>query len=235
MARLRRGQLLLLLVAALAVAAVAGVFVFKDRGGTPASTPAAATTPAPQPSGSSSTTASVATPLDGTWHIGPASTVGYRVAVTAFGLRTTVQARTPKVWGAVTVAHGSVTRCALTVDMTGYSGTQRERAAIGAQSYPTARFVLTRPVTLKSADGSAGASAAGYPAVGRLILQGHYLPLTLTLSCVRSGGAFTVRARVPIAFARWHVPVPAGFTCRGTVEIVLHLVRGAGNGATVAS
>jgi hypothetical protein len=235
MARLLRGHLLLLVIAALAVAAVAGVFVFKDRGGTPASTPAAATTPAPQPSASSSSVASTTTPLDGTWHVGSTSTVGYRVAVTAFGLPTTVTAHTLRVWGVVTVANGSVTRCSLTVDMTSYSGTQRERDAIGAGTYPTARFVLTKPFALNSTDSAGGVSASSYPATGKLVLRGRSLPLTLSLSCVRDGSAFTVRARVPIAFARWHVPVPAGFTCRGTVEIVLHLVRGAGNGGTVAS
>jgi len=234
MAKLRREHLLLLLVCALGVAAVAGVFVYKGRGGTPAA-PAAATTPAPQPSASSSTTASVASTLAGTWHVGPASTVGYRVGVTAFGLHTTAQAHTPKVWGSLTVAGSSVTRCVLTVDMTSYSGTQRERSAIEAQTFPTARFVLTKPVALTAGDLAAGADPASYPAVGKLLLRGRSLPLTLTLSCARDGGAFTVRGRVPIAFARWHVPVPAGFTCCGTVEIVLHLVRGAGNVATVAS
>jgi len=231
MARLRREHLILLLVAALAVAVIAALFVYKDRGGTPAPTPAAVTTPTPQPSASS--TASVASSVDGTWHVGAGSTVGYRVRVTAFGLSTTVKSRTPKVWGAVTVAGGSVARCSLVVDMTAYSGTQRERSAIGAQTFPTARFVLTRSVPLSSSDPSAG--AASYPASGRLILRGRSLPLELTLSCVHAASSFTVRARVPIAFARWHVTVPAGFACRGDVEIVLQLVRGAGNAPTVTT
>ncbi len=235
MARLRRGHLLLLLVAALAVAAVAAFFMYTGRGAAPAAAPAAATTPTPQPSSSSSSTANVASSVEGAWHVGPGSTVGYRVRVTALGWPTTVKAQTPHVWGTVTVAAGDVTHCSLTVDMTGYAGTQLERSAIGAGSFPTARFVLTRPVALTLSDSSSAAGAVSYPATGRLVLHGRSLPLDFTLSCVHAASSFTVRARVPIAFARWHLPVPAGFTCRGDVEIVLHLVRGAGNAPTVTT
>jgi len=230
MARLRREHLIVLVLAALAIAAVAALFTFKDRGGTPAPAPTPAVAVTTQPSASPSAT-SAAAPPNGVWHVGPASTVGYRAVVTAFGLRTTVASHSPKVWGSVTVAKGKVTRCSLSVDMTSYSGTSRQRDAIDARTYPTARFVLVRPFALKGGSSAAGRAVAS----GRLAFRGFATPLTMTVSYARGGGTFVVRARVPIAFARWHVPLPAGFACRGTVEIVLHLVRGAGNTAAVTS
>jgi polyisoprenoid-binding protein YceI len=231
MARLRREHLIVLVLAALAVAAVAALFVYKDRGGgTPAPTPTPAVAVTAQPSASPSA-ASAPTPVNGTWHVGPASTIGYRAVVTAFGLHTTVAAHSPRVWGSVVVAKGSVTRCSLFLDMTSYSGTSRQRDAIDAPAYPTARFVLVRPFVLTSGSSGAGQAAAS----GKLEFRGFTTPLVMTVSYARGGGAFVVRAHVPIAFARWHVTLPAGFTCRGTVEIVLHLVRGAGNTATVTS
>ena len=211
----------------LAILLVAGVVTFDRHVSAPA--PAKLALP-PLKSGSSASKAGAGhATLEGAWNLGPATVVGYRVAVDTLGLRKTIVGRTNRAWGSVTVRGGRVARGSFTVDMTSFRGGKRERDLIDAKAYPTATFVLTGPIKLDS--GSADGAVRHYTATGRLTLRGVTTPVALMVSQERKGTTFYVLADISIAFARWHVPVPYGVKSRGTIEVLMGLIRGAGNRA----
>jgi polyisoprenoid-binding protein YceI len=224
---LHRWRWIVVAIAVLAIVLVAGVVTYERHFSAPA--PAKLALP-PLKSGSSTSPASSAqAALDGAWNLGPATVVGYRVAVGTLGLHKTIVGRTNRAWGSVAVRDGRVARGSFTVDMTSFRGGTRESDLIDAKAHPTATFVLTGPIKLDS--GSADGAVRHYTATGRLTLRGVTTPVAVVVSQERKGTTFWVLADISIAFARWHVPVPSGVKSRGTIEVLLGLVRGAGNRA----
>jgi polyisoprenoid-binding protein YceI len=182
--------------------------------------------------------------LDGTWNVGAGSVVGYRVGEVLIGQNSTAVGRTPKVWGSLTVDGGSVTRGTFTVNMATVTSDQSERNAqfdgriMDVSTYPTAEFVMAKPILLGTAL-STGA-ARHYPAAGRLTMHGVTKLINFKVSMELSGNGAYVLAEIPIVFANWDISNPSvgGFVTTqnsGTLEVLLHLVRGPGNPASTGS
>jgi len=132
-----------------------------------------------------------------------------------------------------------VTKASFTVNMASVVSDQSMRNAqfdgriMDVSEYPTAKFVLTEPISLAS--GLVTGSSKQYTATSTLTVHGVTKSVTFPVSVeVTSGAAVYVLADVPIVFANWDISNPsiAGFVTTqssGTLEVLLHLVRGAGN------
>lgn len=239
-------------VVVIVVLAVGGPFVFIHFIEGPA--PAKLVLPKAQGGTTATRTASSGTisvgKLEGTWNVGDGSVAGYRVQEVLIGQNSTAVGRTEKVWGSLSVASGSVTKASFTVDMASVVSDQSMRNAqfdgriMDVTAYPTAEFVLTEPISLGRA--LAAGSSEQYSATGNLTMHGVTKAVSFTGSLeVDSGGSGAyVLADVPIVFANWDISNPSvgGFVTTqssGTLEVLLHLVRGPGNpvsaGASAAS
>jgi polyisoprenoid-binding protein YceI len=179
------------------------------------------------------------TQLDGTWNVGAGSVAGYRVKEVLIGQNSTAVGRTGEIWGSVTLADKSVTKATFTVNMASVVSDQSERNAqfdgriMDVSDYPTAKFVLSGPISLAS--GLVTGGSKQYTATGTLTMHGVTKSVTFPVSVeVAIGSAVYVLADVPIVFADWDISNPSvgGFVTTksaGTLEVLLHLVRGTGN------
>jgi polyisoprenoid-binding protein YceI len=182
--------------------------------------------------------------VNGTWSVGQGSVVGYRVGEVLIGQNSTAVGRTEKVWGSLTIDNGSVTKGTFTANMASVTSDQSERNAqfdgriMNVATFPTAEFVITKPISLGGRL-STGA-VKSLPTAGRLTMHGVTKPITFNVSMeLNSDGAY-VLAEIPIVFANWDISNPSvgGFVTTknsGTLEVLLHLVRGAGNPAASTS
>jgi polyisoprenoid-binding protein YceI len=190
--------------------------------------------------GSSSTGATVdLSKLAGTWNVGAGSVAGYRVQEVLIGQNSTAVGRTSEIWGSVALAGKSVTKATFTVNMASVVSDQSERNAqfdgriMDVSDYPTAKLVLSDPISLAS--GLVTDGSKQYTATGSLTMHGVTKSVTFPVSVeVASGAAVYVLADVPIVFADWDISNPSvgGFVTTkstGTLEVLLDLVRGAGN------
>jgi polyisoprenoid-binding protein YceI len=222
------------------VLAVAGPYVFIHFIEGPA--PAKLVLPKGQGTSGGSTQAGAAVDvgkLAGTWNVGAGSVAGYRVAEVLIGQGSTAVGRTSELWGSVTLAGKSVTKATFTVNMASVVSDQSERNAqfdgriMDVSDYPTAKFVLTGPISL--ANGLVTGGSRSYTATGTLAMHGVTKAVTFPVSVeVASGAAVYALAEVPIVFANWDISNPSvgGFVTTkstGTLEVLLHLVRGTGN------
>jgi len=230
--RLGKWRWITLVVVVLVAVAFAAPLLYNHFVASPAPAQLALPTVASPSPSSSAQPATTVSALDGAWHVGSATVVGYRVTAHALGFGQTFVGRTGKVWGSIKVVNGAVSRGSFTVDMTSFSGSKRERTVADTKKYPTATFVLTQPFKAK---GSATGTVQHYAARGNLILRGRSIPVTLTVSQERKGSALYVLATCPVVFSHWHIAVPFGVKSHGSVEILLGLVRGAGNTSSAAS
>ena len=189
-------------------------------------------------SGSSGATVDLAK-LDGTWNVGAGSVAGYRVQEVLIGQNSTAVGRTSEIWGSLTLAGKSVSKASFTVNMASVVSDQSERNAqfdgriMDVSDYPTAKLVLSEPISLAS--GLVTGSSKQYTATGSLTMHGVTKSVTFPVSVeVANGTAVYVLADVPIVFANWDISNPSvgGFVTTkstGTLEVLLNLVRGAGN------
>jgi polyisoprenoid-binding protein YceI len=185
------------------------------------------------------------TNLAGTWNVGAGSVAGYRVQEVLIGQNSTAVGRTQELWGSVSLAAKSVSKASFTVNMASVVSDQSERNAqfagriMDVSDYPTAKFVLTEPISLAS--GLVTDGSKQYTATGTLTMHGVTKSVTFPVSVeVASGSAVYVLADVPIVFADWDISNPSvgGFVTTqstGTLEVLLHLVRGAGNPVSTGS
>ena len=196
-------------------------------------------------SGSSATSASSAGSgsVAGTWAVGPGSVVGYRVQEVLIGQNATAVGRTTKVSGTVTITGSTVTSGTVTVDMASVESDQSQRNAqfdgriMDVTTYPTATLHLTGPITLGSIP--AIGHEVSYTGSGSLTMHGVTKTISLPLSAERTATGIAVLADIPITFADWQIANPSvgGFVTTantGTLEVLLQLVRGAGNPAVTA-
>jgi polyisoprenoid-binding protein YceI len=176
--------------------------------------------------------------VNGTWNVGQGSIVGYRVGEVLIGQNSTAVGRTEKVWGSLTVDGGSVTKGTFTVNMASVTSDQSERNAqfdgriMDVSTYPTAEFVITKPILLGG--GLSAGTVERYPAAGPLTMHGVTKPVDFNVSMELTGSGAYVLAEIPIVFADWDISNPSvgrfvTTNNSGTLEVLLHLVRGAGN------
>ena len=243
-----------LAIVVLAVAVGVAAAAYMLSGSAPAAVSLASAAPAPSPAGAGtagsaqppgSGGAGSASSLDGTWKVDTSigsfsdfsdSFVGYRVNETLAQVgSTTAVGRTPKVSGTLTVAGGAVTAATVTADLTALQSdrpprdAQLRQQALQTDQFPTATFVLTRPITLP------GVPAAGQAflvtAQGSLTLHGVTRAVSVPLQAKLTGGVVTVVGSLPISFADYGIVPPHALIVlavddHGTMELQLHFTRG---------
>ena len=174
--------------------------------------------------------------LTGTWSATSGSKAGYRVQEESLGQDETAVGRTPDVSGALAL-EGTVLRSArFSVPLATVVSDQSERNAefngsiMDVARYPTATFDLTSPVSigqLPPPDKIVTTAARG-----DLTMHGVTHSLSLRISTKQTGTSIWVLADATVVFADWHIRNPSigGFVRtanQGTLEVLLHLVRGA--------
>ena len=202
--------------------------------------PAKLALPSSGSGGGATTTAAgaAAGSVDGTWHVGSGSMVGYRVQEVLIGQHTTAVGRSSRVSGSITIAGNAVTAGSFTVDMASVVSDQSERNAsfdgriMDVARYPTATLELTAPIELGAVP-AVGATAT-YRAEGELTMHGTTDPVDFTVSTERTDAGIDVLTDLPIQFSAWNIANPSigGFVTTaddGTLEALVHLTTGAGN------
>ena len=173
-------------------------------------------------------------PLSGAWKVGPGSVAGYRVEEILFGQSHTAVGRTDQVTGEILISGTQVTGGDFTVNMTSITSDQRSRDVqfhgyiMETYRYKYATFRLSEPIefgALPAAGQTVSASATG-----DLTLRGVTRTVSFEVTAERVSGGIDVSARIPVTFSRWHIPNPSFVVAKvgsgGTVEVLLHLIRG---------
>jgi len=237
---------LLVSVAALVVAAVAGPFLYIHffDGSTPAalslspstSAPATVSTATGSTAPGSTQTADTAASgsVTGTWTVGSGSTVGYRVNEVLLGQSATAVGRTSTVAGHLAIAGTAVTAATFSVPMDTIHSDKSQRDGqfdgriMDVAQYPTGTFTLTSPIDL--APLPATGVIKDYTAHGRLTLHGTTRAVTFTLTAELKGGHIEVAGDIPVLFSDYNIQNPsfAGFVTtqdHGLLEFLLILNR----------
>lgn len=188
-------------------------------------------------SNSSHTTAAVG--LSGHWVVVPgtgtdSTTAGYRVNERVFGVGTdTATGRTHDVTGSVTVSGHQVTSARFTVDMATLKSDKSlrddvlKKNAIQTSKYPTATFVLTKPIALSDMD--LGTVYKAY-ARGNLQLHGVTRSVSVTVHFEQAKNGIEVLADMPIEMADYSIEPPdvAGIVSvdnHGSFELLADLAK----------
>jgi polyisoprenoid-binding protein YceI len=174
---------------------------------------------------------------DGTWTVETGDTVfvGYRVEeqLAAEVVKKTATGRTPAVEGTLTVAGDQITAASFMADLTQLESDQARRDSalltrgLEIEQFPTASFVLTRPITLSETP--TRGETVELTATGDLTLHGQTTPVDVTLEGRWDGATISVAGSTPITFADFGIePISiGGFVTtddHGTMELQLLLV-----------
>ena len=164
----------------------------------------------------------------GAWKIARGSLVRYRVKETLFDQSHTTVGGTNSITGSMTIAGTKVTTASFTVDMTSITSDSAERDGqfqgriMDTSDFPTAKFVLTSPISLGSPPTDAKKT---YTAVGKLTLHGTTKTVTLAVQALRSANMITVVGSTPITFSDYNIDNPSGGPASvgnaGTLEFML--------------
>jgi polyisoprenoid-binding protein YceI len=215
-------------VAAAAIGATAGPYVYIHfiEGKAPA--PLTIATPTPT---STSTATAASGSVDGTWSVVSGSVAGYRVKEVLFGQSNEAVGRTSEITGSATIDGTTVQTATFTVDLTTVSSDEdrRDRQFQGrimdTATFPTATFKLTQPIVLGSLPAEGVTSTA--TAAGDLTLHGTTKHITVKLTGARTGNTIQVSGSIPIVFAEWDIPNPSfgpvSTEDNGSLEFLLKL------------
>jgi polyisoprenoid-binding protein YceI len=227
-----RTRWIIAVVAAVVVVVVAGPFIYIHfiEGKAPAKL--ALSTTAGAPGGS-------APSVNGTWTVTPGSEAGYRVGEVIFGQTNTAVGRTSVITGSVTVSGTSVESGSFTADLTAVHSDQSQRdnqfqhRIMDTSKYPTAMFVLTKPINL-GAMPAVGTTITA-TAAGDLTLHGTTRPVTVPVTA--RGSELQVLGTIPVVFADYSIPSPslAGVVTtqdHGVLEFLLDFTKGTAQLAT---
>jgi len=224
---------ILLAVAAVAVlAALAAIFgpqlYAQSQGPAPAPLSVASTSSAPSGAASSPNATE-----DGTWNVASASQAGYRIKEVLNGANVTVVGRTEKVTGSATVSGTRLTKARIDVDVASIATDSGNRdnyfrgTVMKADTFPTAAFTLTSPVTIPALS----SAPAAVEAKGTLELAGQKRDVTAKLQVVRDGAKVSVSGTIDLVLADFGITPPdLGFVKvenTGSVEFLVNLEKAA--------
>jgi polyisoprenoid-binding protein YceI len=218
-------------VAAVAVLAVAGPFVYihfiegdaperlsLDDATTSTSTSAAAGT-------------STREGIEGTWTVATGSQAGYRVKEVLFGQDAEAVGRTSDVTGTMTIAGSSITDGSFEVDLTTVSSDQSRRDGqfhnriMQTSQFPKATFTLTKPIDLDTTppDGAEVKTSA----TGDLTVHGVKKSVTFDVVAKRTATTIAINGSIPVTFADYGIGDPsfgpATVQDHGEIEFLLVL------------
>ncbi len=202
---------ILIAVAAVVVAAVAGPYIYIHfiQGDAPPPLTLGSTTPsatAASPAGASGGT-------DGTWSIADGSVVGYRVSEVLFGQNADAVGRTSAITGSMTVDGTTITEATFTVDMTSVQSDESRRddqfngRIMETSTFPTATFTLTTPIELGSIP--AVGTKVTFEAIGDLTLHGVTNTVTFQVAGRYDGTIVQVVGSIPITFSDYDIANPS--------------------------
>jgi polyisoprenoid-binding protein YceI len=144
----------------------------------------------------------------------------------------TAVGRTPAVSGTMTIAGGKVTQAAVTAQMQQLTSNRAARDnyihshGIDSDSFPTAVFRLTTPITLPQPNKGAEIDAQ---AAGTLTLHGVTRPITIPLKSKWFGDKIQVVGTAPIMLADYQIQPPDTGVVKvddhGSLELSLTFVR----------
>jgi polyisoprenoid-binding protein YceI len=195
--------------------------------------------PAPLGLGSASPTSAADAPTsgpsaatDGTWTVTKGSVVGYRVKEVLFGQSHTAVGRTSSVSGSLGVRGPAIRTGKFTVQMSTVTSDESRRddqfngRIMDTAAYPTATFVLSKPIRFGSIP-SVGASRT-LGATGELTMHGTTRTVTLDVTGRYTGNQLQVTGSIPITFSDWNIGNPSfgGVVTtedHGTLEFLLVL------------
>ncbi len=231
-------------VVVLAIGAVAGPWIYinlikQDAPDVLTLEPSVTTTTAAgEPAETTTTVAKTVTTVatsatDGEWAVVAESIVGYRVKETIVGQKTEGVGRTAAVTGSLMISDQKVLNAEFTVDMTSLKSdsTRRDRQVntriLDTATYPTATFVLKKPITL-TPEALAG-SDFSVDTTGTLTLRGVTKDIDLTLIARLVDGVIEVNGSIQIVFTDWSIPDPSisGIIVvdRGLLEFLIRFAR----------
>ncbi len=230
-------------VVVLAIGAVAGPWIYinlikQDAPDVLTLEPSVTTTTAAELAETTTTVAKTVTTVatsatDGEWAVVAESIVGYRVKETIVGQKTEGVGRTAAVTGSLMISDQKVLNAEFTVDMTSLKSdsTRRDRQVntriLDTATYPTATFVLKKPITL-TPEALAG-SDLSVDTTGTLTLRGVTKDIDLTLIARLVDGVIEVNGSIQIVFTDWSIPDPSisGIIVvdRGLLEFLIRFAR----------
>ena len=171
-------------------------------------------------------------PVQGTWNVSSGSEAGYRVKEVLFGQSTTAVGRTTAVTGAMTLEGTSVTEGSFSVDMTTVTSDERRRdrqfhgRIMETGTFPTATFVLTKPVDFGAEPPPNQVATAS--ATGDLTLHGVTRSASFEVEAKRTAAGIQVSGSIPVVFADYRIENPSNVAARtedhGVLEFLLTLV-----------
>ncbi|WEG08761.1 YceI family protein [Microbacterium horticulturae] len=189
-----------------AVVALAGPVFYRDViVGAPDPTPTVAT-------GATAGATVEPAEVQGAWTVSDGSYAGYRVDEVLNGTDVTVDGRTEKVTGTVTIDDAAVTAASFTVDVDSIATDQGSRdsyfrnTALQTFRYPTATFTLTKPVAAASSP-QVGVKQT-VTATGELTLHGQTRTVSVPMDLLFDGETAQVAGSIPITFADYGVQAP---------------------------
>ncbi|UFU03311.1 YceI family protein [Ruania suaedae] len=163
--------------------------------------------------------------LSGRWTVADGSYAGYRVDEVLSGEDITVTGRTESVTGEITIDGDDLTEAGLEVDMASIATDESQRdayfrgTALETDTYPTATFELTSPVTLTD--------TTEVDLEGEMTIHGVTQEVTVDAEIATSEDELQVVGIVPISFSDYDVVAPdLGFVTvedEGQVEFSLVL------------
>jgi polyisoprenoid-binding protein YceI len=176
---------------------------------------------------------------DGRWRIqtGPDVFAGYRIQELFGGdtFKKTAVGRSPAVAGALSIDGSTVSAANIDVDVTKLKSDAVQRdnriksQGLQTDQFPTATFVLTKPVVLPSPP--AVGTPVNLQATGNLTMHGVTRPATFNLMARWNGDTIDVAGSTPIVLADYGMTAPSvgnfvSVDDHGTVELQLTFVRG---------
>jgi len=185
-------------------------------------------------SGSASSGSASAAGVAGTWRVTSGSIVGYRVDEVLAGQNSVAVGRTSSINGSLTISGTTVTAASFTVQMATIHSDQSQRDAqfngriMDTAAYPTGALRLTSPIALGGVPASYVIKT--YEAAGNLTLHGRTRPVTFTLRAERTTAGIEVSGSIPVLFANWGIANPSfgSFVTtqnHGQLEFLVKLAR----------
>jgi len=171
--------------------------------------------------------------LDGEWAVVNESVVGYRVQEVIVGQSTEGVGRTSEVEGSLTIVGDEVTGAKFTVDMTTLKSdsSRRDRQVdtriLDTITYPTATFVLKKPIKLtpEALDGG----VLSVKTKGTLTLRGVTRDIDFKLNARLVENIIEVNGSILLVFADWSIPDPSISAIvvedRGQLEFLIRFSR----------
>ena len=151
--------------------------------------------------------------ISGNWELIPDSQVGYRIKE-RIALKTfETVGRSSEVTGSLKILDSQITQTTFEVDMKTFQSDSGGRDAqfngriMDTEKYPTATFVLTKPITVL--DKPRNGLTINNIATGNLTLRGTTKEVTFSLSGTLENSVITVIGQIPIQFSEWAIPNPS--------------------------